>query len=289
MPKMLPKTAVDVIDYLQPRLGVIPSNTRGRVDRLQINDERAVIIRTVLDIVAEVPDELLILSSAQRAQFQAALQDLRHAVQLLSDQDARARSSHGFPLWEPMRWLDGPNVGFSNNRYATEVLRDLLNECPDEVVRAGTRDLPFITDPVLRDHLRVDLSSVNATLADGQYKAATVLGGSVIEALLLWGLSRKTAPDRQNFIDQACSTGTLKKQPDSDINNWDLHTFIEVSASGNLIRSDTVQIARVAKNFRNLIHPGRERRLNQSCDRGTALAVASAVEHIITDFTRAMP
>ena len=79
------------------------------------------------------------------------------------------------------------------------------------------------------------------------------------------------------------------RQPDQDLTKWVLHQFIEVSASGKLIRAETAAIARVAKDFRNLIHPGRMQRLNQRCDRGTALTVVAAVEHVSTDFAQNPP
>jgi hypothetical protein len=259
----------------------------GRQTKLDINDDRVVMLATILEIVDEVPDELLTVSVPLRAQLHAAVQDLRHTIELMKGQDARSRLAHGFPQWPIMQWLgEPPTVA---GRFATEVIRDILTQCPDEITQAGTQDLLFVSDQQFRDSLRLDISSVNMALVAGQYKSATVLGGSIVEALLLWGLSRKTPADRQNFISTARSGGLLVGQPHANLEQWDLHTYIEVAISGSLIRPDTAAIARIAKNFRNLVHPGRSQRLGQVCDRGTALAVASAMEHVITDFTKTPP
>jgi hypothetical protein len=52
-----------------------------------------------------------------------------------------------------------------------------------------------------------------------------------------------------------------------------------------VIKADTRTQARLAKDYRNLIHPGRAARLTQKCDRGTALVTVAAVELVIRDLT----
>jgi hypothetical protein len=65
------------------------------------------------------------------------------------------------------------------------------------------------------------------------------------------------------------------------------HQFIEVAAQLDLLTPDTCNAARLAKNFRNLIHPGRAARLAQTCDRVTAYSAIGALEHVIRDLTSA--
>jgi hypothetical protein len=73
--------------------------------------------------------------------------------------------------------------------------------------------------------------------------------------------------------------------PFSDIDRWDLDQFIEVAAQLKLIEPDTSTAAKLAKNFRNLIHPGRAARLAQTCDRATAYSAIGALEHAIRDLS----
>jgi hypothetical protein len=42
---------------------------------------------------------------------------------------------------------------------------------------------------------------------------------------------------------------------------------------------------RLAKDYHNLIHPGRAQRLAQVCNRGTALSAVAAVEHVVNGLT----
>ena len=67
---------------------------------------------------------------------------------------------------------------------------------------------------------------------------------------------------------------------------WCLHHFIEVATHLKLIKPDKSSAAKLAQNFRNLIHPGRVARLEQTCDRGTAYSAIGAMEHVIRDLGR---
>jgi hypothetical protein len=55
-----------------------------------------------------------------------------------------------------------------------------------------------------------------------------------------------------------------------------LNTYTQISPS-------TAQQARLAHHFRNLIHPGRQIRLQQKCDRGTPRSAPAAVDLAIRD------
>jgi hypothetical protein len=47
-------------------------------------------------------------------------------------------------------------------------------------------------------------------------------------------------------------------------------------------REDT----KLAREFRNLIHPGCAQRLGQKCDRGTALFSIAALDHVVRDLSK---
>ncbi|MFX6416902.1 hypothetical protein ABTG35_18575, partial [Acinetobacter baumannii] len=67
---------------------------------------------------------------------------------------------------------------------------------------------------------------------------------------------------------------------------WGLGDYIGVAETLSLIDADTAKQATLAKNFRNLVHPGRAQRLGESCDRATALTALAALEHIVRDLIR---
>jgi len=128
-----------------------------------------------------------------------------------------------------------------------------------------------------------DLSEVNRALFDGEWKAATVLGGSVIEALLLWKLQQLPPTEVDTAITELRASGKLTQQPHTQLERWDLHEFTEVAARLAITKPDTADQVRLARKFRNFIHPGRSQRLGQRCDRATALSAVAGVEHAIRD------
>jgi hypothetical protein len=77
----------------------------------------------------------------------------------------------------------------------------------------------------------------------------------------------------------------LPNEPKGAPEEWGLADYISVATSLNLIKPTTCQQTTLAKNFRNLIHPGRSRRLDEVCDRATALTALAAVEHIVRDLS----
>jgi hypothetical protein len=118
---------------------------------------------------------------------------------------------------------------------------------------------------------------------NAEWKAATVLAGAAIEALLHWRLQEP--PPDVAAVDRAV-TLLKKRMTFSDIDRWDLDQFIEVAAHLKLLEPDTYSAAKLAQNFRNLIHPGRAARLAQTCDRGTAYSAITALEHVVRDLSR---
>ncbi len=85
---------------------------------------------------------------------------------------------------ETYQWA-WPTVGPSGPNCVAR-LWSLLAECPDKGISAETSSLIFVTDDELRENVRQDVSSFQEAFNNGEWKAATVLAASAIEALLLY-------------------------------------------------------------------------------------------------------
>jgi hypothetical protein len=222
----------------------------------------------ILNLLKDVPDELITVSPADYS-------DLILAKSTIEDHLAhwRARGNVG-------------NMANVKGFDAVTVIRRVLTKCPDEYPPSTTTELLFIKDDALRDNIRRDLGAINRALNNAEWKAATVLAGATIEALLHWRLQEPSPGSAA--IDAAIGVlvadGKISK-PDSDLDQWELHHFIEVATYLKLLKPDTCNAARLARNFRNLIHPGRAARLAQTCDRATAYSAVGALEHVIRDLT----
>jgi hypothetical protein len=222
--------------------------------------------RGVLDLLAQVPDELLVMDDyASFVEAKAEIEDLLEAWKTAGN---RLREVHVA----------------ASARNPLNVIRNALAKCPDESPAPSTSELAFIADADLRTNLRNDIGAINRALSNGEWKATTVLAGSAIEALLLWKLEQRKA-DIAGAVAELVARRTLTSQPDANLERWDLHQFTEVAAHLGIIKPDTATETRLARGFRNLIHPGRAQRLAQKCDRGMALSCVGALEHVVRDLS----
>jgi hypothetical protein len=254
MPRPVPSEIVRTIDKLFPWAQPLDPPT----DRLSIEEIGR--ISAIVSLIDRLPEERLVLPPDAYTDFITHLENLR-----VKRDVALARGSgytfSGKPVW---------------------ALRHLLFRCPDEGVTAATHELRFVKPTELRDDLRIDLSEAYQSLNEGRWKAATVLAGSVIEALLVWRLSKLSVSVRQKAVSALTLTGG-QKSPSGPVEEWSFWALIEVAAIGGLIKPDTAIQLRLTKKFRNLIHPGLVIRKQSKCGKDTALAALAGVECVARD------
>lgn len=259
MPKVVPSQVVTLID------DTFPSAQFGEDGRPRA--EYAPLLGAIVMLARDIPNELIQLSGNDYSEFVVGLAGL--------DSMVRTWLERGSGVTVPWKSKNGSFIA---------LVRRALSQCPDEVPAPSTVELAFISDPDFRDNVRTDISSANSALHNGEWKGATVLAGSTSEALLLWSIhDLKTDTERNSAVSALLEAGTLVKKPNNNLEYWNLHEYIEVALELSLISQSTAEQVRLAKNFRNLIHPGRALRLGQSCDRGTALSAIASVEHIVRD------
>jgi hypothetical protein len=264
MPRIVPSQVVAFLDTipLPPDEGF--STHAYSIDTADVSG--------LVDLLGQIPEELLSMDASTYALFICYKARIRDT--------ALAWSAHTDSTLHPSRFLMSPLV------QALRGIRDALARCPDESPAPATSELKFITDTDLRANLRNDIGAVGRALSNGEWKAATVLSGSTIEALLLWSLGQRPPVDITTATTALVSSRKLSRQPDSNLDRWDLHEYNEVAYNLGLIKDDTYTKTNLAREYRNLIHPGRAKRLGQTCDRGTALSSVAALEHVVRDLSR---
>lgn len=269
MPRVVPSQIVGLIDQLFPQYRV-GSNDRN----LWFNQtlERCYGLQAVLDLTDQIPPALLVLSNSEYAALVTSIASIRNVM--------KNPKQHGNGLSIEL----APMAEFGNLN-PISLLRDLLQKCPDEFPSPGTAELSFISDQALRDILRNDIGAINRALSDSEWKGATVLAGAILEALLLWALQQLDPSKVSDAANTLHANHTLSQIPPTDLEQWNLTQYIEVSRKLDVISGETASQARLAKNFRNLIHPGRSQRLRQVCNRATALSAVAGVEHVLQDLT----
>jgi len=256
MRRVVPSQIVGLIDQVISEMTVGPPSA--------LNQPQAPEISAIIDLASELPNELMVLSGDE---YPAYLVGINALKDLLS-------------FWQSEKSDTAINRRAAYGAHSLEIIRGLLAKCPDEIPAPLTTELLFIGDLDLRNSIRSDISGANRALTDGLWKAATVLAGAAAEALLLWSIiDRRAASDIESA--RLGVTPSAPKNP----NGWGLDGYIKVARALVLIEDETAKQADLAREFRNLIHPGRAARLARACDRGTALSALAAVELIVRDLS----
>jgi hypothetical protein len=256
MPRVVPSQIVALIDRVLSDLLAL-----GPGPKL-LTQLQAPKIAAVIELASELPDAFLTLGTDEYSDYRVGINALKDLVN----------------LWQNAPAAPSVNRQAMIGTQSLNDIRSLLAKCPDEAPSPSTVELSFITDLPLRESIRNDISAATRALHDGLWKAATVLAGAATEALLLWAIrDRKSASE----IEKARSGVIPQARPDP--NDWSLDGYIKVARALALIEEETEKQADLAKDFRNLIHPGRSARLTKVCDHGTALSALAAVAFVVRD------
>jgi hypothetical protein len=262
MPRVVPSQVVTVIDQSFPNARTTPD--------FPIYSASAGLLSAIVRLTGEIPAELLAVGADDYSDLVWALEGLASAVD----------------RWHQRGGDDPPARIKSKSPVA--IIRGVLSKCPDQNPSPATADLAFITDTDLRENIRLDISAATRDMTNGEWKGATVLAGSATEALLLWSI--KEAETRKSgtisgAVVALVGSGTLQQKPGNNPERWDFIELIEVAQQLGLIKDAAGKQARLCKDFRNLIHPGRAARLAQACSLGTAYSALAAVELVVRDLS----
>lgn len=109
----------------------------------------------------------------------------------------------------------------------------------------------FIQDPLLRDQLTSDWGEVERVRGVKAWKSCVILCGGILEGMLLDVLKR----DEQ----QARSVYPQRKGKEvSDLDQWDLVDLVNVAKDLGLLSKSAEYLGHGLREFRNLIHPGKQ-------------------------------
>lgn len=264
MPRVVPSDVVRFIDQVFPWL-------RAPSPGAALAKEHSGEAAGLLALVDKIPEELLTLTGSEYGEFVCSVSAIRDKIALWQNQQNPNLQTY---LGQSFRGLN-----------PVTLIRQALARCPDEGPALSAPGLEFITDPDLRTNLRNDLGAVDRALANSEWKAATILAGSTIEALLLWDILARRGTLYTAAVSALIANKTFDKPPSSDPEDWSLHHYVEVEAQLGVLKADAAAEVRLARRFRNLIHPGRAQRLGQKYDRGTAFSSVAALVHVVRDLS----
>jgi hypothetical protein len=261
--RALPSEVIALIDQLFSWA----SNKDVAAPRMILSPELYPKLATVAEMVSRIPQELIRLQGTDLAEYVFSVSAMASTLDLYRQQRAMPMRDQGGVHWAE---LEGINVFGSKNPII--LLRKHLANCSDNIPSAGTSELPFFADPELRAALTTELSDVGQVLADREWKAATVLGGATLEAILFWALSGL----RTELLG-------LKDKPAKPLDEWKLYQMIDVARRLDLIEESTKDLAHLARDGRNLVHPAAVKRERRDCDKASSHTVVGAIEAAVRD------
>ena len=121
----------------------------------------------------------------------------------------------------------------------------------------------YITIDEFRKSLESDYQEMTSCFTAEAWKAVHVLAGSIIEAVLL---------------DYLVSEGIVSQD---EAVKMDLGNAISLCKEKKIISIRTSELSSVIKSYRNLIHPGRIIRMNESVDRNSAEVTKALVSIVV--------
>ena len=229
-------------------------------------------IGMIIALVEQLPQELLPDDSEA------------HMLLIASVGAMRAALEHWWGAGHPGRISTLRPMAALNGDSPVTALLKALRSCPDEAPAEHVAGLEFIANDAARRSLRIDASAAHRAAGNGEYKAATVLAGSVIESLLLWAIADSLKDTVQQAVDAVAKDRQTegRKRPDRrGAEYWHLPDYIEVAAQLQLIDRPTRKALELTAEYRNLIHPGRVLRSGLDCSQSTALTALGAMERLM--------
>ena len=171
---MVPSTVKKFIEE-EPALANCTSQDKDK--QPQLGHLQAFELSALLNLLDQIPEELMPTDNDAYMDFVLGTNAIRHAVAVWRSGDQKT-------ILKPLKRWGGRN--------AVALIWKALSVAPDEAPAPTTKTLSFITDAAARMNLQNDAAAVERAIHNGEWKAATVLGGSVIEAMLLWALQQES-------------------------------------------------------------------------------------------------
>ncbi len=116
-------------------------------------------------------------------------------------------------------------------------------------------EFSFVSDGKLRGIIERDFTELGKAKQAAALKTRLILSGGLVEALLLDALGRNKERAMEARTAEKDSKGKVKP-----LDDWNLSSLIDTAAELSLISDGAVRLSNVVRDFRNLVHAGKERR-----------------------------
>ncbi len=222
------------------------------------------VIQAIIDLVDRIPKAMLPTDAETLKDLYLSIGEIRYRIECWRygrGRDSIVRQPH------------------TKDMTALGLLRSVLRKCSETYIPEWIDELRFVENLDLREDIRNDVACAHSSVDSGNWKAACVLAGSAVEALILDNHSARL-PEVTAMIAGKNLGLSVEK-----INYWGLASHLDIAKHLGALRDNTVRSCDVLRDFRNLVHPGRSERLKERATRGKALHSVGALVETIEDLS----
>ena len=135
-----------------------------------------------------------------------------------------------------------------------------------------------ISDEVMRDIILRDLKECAFAIVAKQDKLASIMCGSIIEALLMYKIS-------ECDISKYDISEIIKKKnaTNYDVSDMGLNELLFVAHKEKLINTSSFRLAHYVRDYRNIIHPAKEKRIKEEVNHENVLTMWSVLKRILNE------
>lgn len=139
-------------------------------------------------------------------------------------------------------------------------------------------EFEFIQDPRLQDQLANDWDEAQRVHGVKAWKSCVILCGGILEGMLLDVLKRDERQAKAAYQ-------RLRVKSPPDLNSWDLVDLVDVAKELGLLSRGVGHLSHGLREFRNLVHPGRQIREKVSLTEEEAEIAFNVVKVCLREFS----
>lgn len=140
------------------------------------------------------------------------------------------------------------------------------------------RKLLSIHDSEMRTLLQRDIWECAIAVVAKQDKMATIMSGSIIEALLMLKLKE------QGILEYDISPiSTRKKNTTYPVNKMGLNELLYVADQNGILNKNSYHLGHYIRDYRNVVHPAKELRMSEKVSHENVLTMWSILKRLVSD------
>jgi hypothetical protein len=128
---------------------------------------------------------------------------------------------------------------------------DRLRYSPPIKTKEKQNEFEFIQDPLLREQLANDWDEVKSVREVRAWKSCVILCGGILEGMLLDVLKRDEEGAKAAYQ-------KLRSKSPRELNSWDLVDVVDAAKELGLLSKGVGHLSHGLREFRNLVHPGKQ-------------------------------